>query len=159
MVRVSPSAYSYEVFSCIKIDQRKAREREFYTFDENRRRAAGMLMNLLDLLCAIKIKARSGAGEWITTGLSCDHTACPQQRSLRGSKLRITQTNKEKPTACVFHRVYRQERGHLSPLQAVDRGIFYCVGSNNRRSCTHARNRTNRRTHSPTDGASKRWPK
>ena len=62
--------YSGGNFSCIKIDQRKAQERELATFDENRR-AVGMLNPMRD-----KNEGTYRGGEG-TTPVS---TACPEDR-------------------------------------------------------------------------------
>ena len=57
-------------FSCIKIDQRKARQRELATFDENRR-AVGMLNPLRD-----ENEGTYPGGE----GMAPVTTACPEDR-------------------------------------------------------------------------------
>ena len=57
-------------FSCIKIDQRKARDRELATFDENRR-AVGMLSPMRD-----KNEGTYRGGE----GTTPVTTACPEDR-------------------------------------------------------------------------------
>ena len=57
-------------FSCIKNYQRKARERELATFDENRR-AVGMLNPTRD-----KIEGTYRGGE----GTTPETTACPEYR-------------------------------------------------------------------------------
>ena len=56
-------------FSCIKIDERKARDRELATFDENRR-AVGMLNPMRD-------KNEKHRGREGTTPVT---TACPEDR-------------------------------------------------------------------------------
>ena len=55
-------------FSCVQIDLRKAREREFAAFNENRP-AVGLLN-----LCAIKIERKNRGGE----GTTPVTTACPE---------------------------------------------------------------------------------
>ena len=68
-VQFSPSAYTRRDFSCIKIDQRKARERELATFEGNRR-AVGMLNPMRD-------SDGTYWGEGTTQHVT---TACPQDR-------------------------------------------------------------------------------
>ena len=67
---ILPSAQLVGTFSCIKIDEQKARERELATFDENRR-AVGMLNPMCDK------NEGTYRGEEGTTPVT---TACPEDR-------------------------------------------------------------------------------
>ena len=69
-VQFSPSAHTRRDFSYVKIDQRKARERELAKYDENRR-AVGMLNPMRD-----KNEGTYRGGD----GTTPVNTACPEGR-------------------------------------------------------------------------------